>query len=120
MQLLYKMNQQTIITLEFDGELHVPIGGRLAFQVQSIQQTAIDPLLSQEESSAIVDDNHKNGKMTVSMRSTPKERERRKSSRKRRSRRILSKDDEVVIELREGRRMKWKEIGKYFPARSVG
>lgn len=121
------MNQQLpepVLTLELplrhDGELNVPIGGRIAFQVQFIQTTAIDPLLSQQESSATVDGNHKNGKLTVPKRSTLKKHERKKSSRKRRSARILSKDDELVIKLKEGRRMKWKEIGKYFPARSVG
>lgn len=121
------MNQQlpkTIITLGFPlryhGEFNDSTGGLLAFQVQFIQTAATDPLLSQEEPSATVSGNQKNGEMTVPVRSTPKEHERKKSSRQRRSARILSKDDELVIKLREEKGMKWKEIGKYFPTRSVG
>ncbi|OAX84044.1 hypothetical protein ACJ72_01579 [Emergomyces africanus] len=34
--------------------------------------------------------------------------------------RILSKDDELLIELKEKRGLTWKQIGQYFPKRSVG
>lgn len=34
--------------------------------------------------------------------------------------RILSKDDELLVELKEERGLAWKQIGKYFPKRSVG
>lgn len=34
--------------------------------------------------------------------------------------RILSKDDELLIELKEEKGFKWKKIGEYFPNRSVG
>jgi hypothetical protein len=33
---------------------------------------------------------------------------------------ILSKDDELLIELKEEKGFKWKKIGEYFPSRSVG
>jgi hypothetical protein len=107
--------------LRHDGNLNISTGGHLVFQVQLLQTTATDPLLSQVEPSATVGGNRKNGERTVPIRSTLKEHERKKSSRqRRRSTRILSKADELVIKLREERGMKWKEIGKYFPTRSVG
>lgn len=34
--------------------------------------------------------------------------------------RVLSNEDELLIELKERRKLKWKEIGEYFPKRSVG
>lgn len=34
--------------------------------------------------------------------------------------RVLSKDDELLIELKEERGLTWKEIGEHFPKRSVG
>ncbi|CAI7622836.1 unnamed protein product [Penicillium pancosmium] len=34
--------------------------------------------------------------------------------------RIMSKDDELLIELKEKRGLTWKQIGEYFPKRSVG
>ncbi|CAI7626087.1 unnamed protein product [Penicillium pancosmium] len=57
-----------------------------------------------------------------------REAQRRKISRQKRSQvgksnrqpRTLSKDDELLIELKEERGLTWKQIGQYFPKRSVG
>lgn len=123
---------KTAITIEFplrhNENLNVSTGGHFIFHVELVRTTATDPLLSQVEPPATVDSDRENGdmagEMTVPIRRTLQEYEldaqRRKPSRqKRRSTRILSKDDDLVIKL-IGKGMTWKQIGKYFPARSVG
>ena len=90
--------------------LNISTGGHFIFHVELVRTTATDPLLSQVEPPATVGSDREHGdlarEMTVPTRRTLQEYEldaqRKKPSRqKRRSTRILSKDDELVINLKE-------------------